>query len=157
MICQHKFAGRYDTRTISGPSYRAKAYYQVQPEIKMRCPAGMVIKSGSITGTCCSRTCEAFATDCNCVSCDRGDIRPQPDGVQVYVDDAREFRPLPAPDVPRREVIDELYAAIVDGVVPVHSGAWGRATLEVCRAVIQSAKEGREVRLNHQVVVGGDM
>ena len=91
------------------------------------------------------------------VSCERGDIRPQPDGVQVYADDVKEFTPLPVPDVPRREVIDELYAAIVDGVAPVHSGAWGRATLEVCRAVIQSAQEGREVRLDHQVAVGGDM
>ena len=91
------------------------------------------------------------------VSCERGDIRPQPDGVQVYADDAKAFTPLPAPGVPRSEVIDELYDAIVDGVAPAHSGAWGRATLEVCRAVIQSATEGREVRLEHQVAVGGDV
>jgi phthalate 4,5-cis-dihydrodiol dehydrogenase len=89
------------------------------------------------------------------VSCERGDIRPMPDGVQVYADDAKSFHPLPAPAVPRTEVIDELYAAIVDGIPPVHSGEWGRATLEVCCAVIQSANEGREVRLAHQVAVGG--
>lgn len=89
------------------------------------------------------------------VSCERGDIRPMPDGVQVYADETHEYRELPPPEVPRAEVIDELYAAIVDGIPPVHSGAWGRATLEVCRAVIQSATEGREVRLAHQVAVGG--
>lgn len=88
------------------------------------------------------------------VSCEGADIRPMPDGVQVYADDDRKFLPLPAPDVPRTEVIDELYAAIVDGVPPVHSGEWGRATLEVCRAVIQSAQDGGEVRLAHQVAVG---
>lgn len=88
------------------------------------------------------------------VSCERGDIRPTPDGVQVYADDARDFTPLPAPDVPRREVIDELCAAVFDDVPPVHSGAWGRATLEVCRAVIESANTGREVGLACQVAVG---
>jgi phthalate 4,5-cis-dihydrodiol dehydrogenase len=85
------------------------------------------------------------------VSCERGDIRPQPDGVQVYADDAKTFHSLPASVVPRTEVIDELTAAVFNGTPPVHSGAWGRATLEVCRAVIRSAKEGREVRLEHQV------
>ena len=89
------------------------------------------------------------------VTCDGGDIRPLPDGVQVYADDDRTFHPLPAPAVPRSEVIDELYAAIVDGVPPVHNGEWGRATLEVCRAVIDSARGGGEIRLAHQVAVGG--
>lgn len=90
------------------------------------------------------------------ISCERGDIRPLPDGVQIYADAEREFIDLPPPEVPRREVIDELCAAVFDDVPPVHSGAWGRATLEVCRAVIRSANEGCEVRLKHQVAVAGD-
>jgi phthalate 4,5-cis-dihydrodiol dehydrogenase len=88
------------------------------------------------------------------VSCDGGDIRPMPDGVLVYADDARKLYPLPAPAVPRTEVIDELYASIVGGAPPVHTGEWGRATLEVCCAVLQSAQGGGEVRLAHQVAVG---
>lgn len=88
------------------------------------------------------------------VSCERGDIRPMPDGVRVYADDARRQISLPAPSVPRTEVIDELYAAVIDGVPPLHSGEWGRATLEVCRAVIASAQGGGEVRLAHQVATG---
>jgi hypothetical protein len=43
------------------------------------------------------------------------------------------------------EVIDELYAAVVDGVPPVHDGVWGLATMEVCFAILQSAREGRDV------------
>ena len=85
------------------------------------------------------------------ISCPGADIRPLPDGVRVYGDNVIDFRPLPAPPVPRAEVIDELFTAVFDGVPPLHSGEWGRATLEVCRAVIQSANEGREIRLNHQV------
>ena len=87
------------------------------------------------------------------VSCARGDIRPGPDGVRVYADEGIESFPLAPPAVPRSEVIDELCAAVFDDVAPLHSGAWGRATLEVCRAVLQSANDGREVRLTQQVPV----
>ncbi|MGB0631057.1 MAG: Gfo/Idh/MocA family oxidoreductase [Alphaproteobacteria bacterium] len=89
------------------------------------------------------------------VSCAQADIRPLPDGVRVYADDAIAFHPLPVPVVPRTEVIDELYAAVMDGIPPVHTGEWGRATLEVCRAIIQSAEEGREIRVEHQTPPGG--
>ena len=89
------------------------------------------------------------------VSCAEADIRPLPDGVRVYGNGGIEFHPLPTPTVPRAEVIDELYAAAIDGIPPLHTGEWGRATLEVCRAIIQSANEGREIRLRYQVAPGG--
>jgi phthalate 4,5-cis-dihydrodiol dehydrogenase len=50
-------------------------------------------------------------------------------------------------------VIDELYAAVVDGKPPLHDGRWAMATLEVCLAMLQSAREGRDVVLSHQVGV----
>jgi len=85
------------------------------------------------------------------VSCERGDLRPMPDGVMVYQSGTARLDPLPPPDVPRGEVIDEFYAAVVDGKPPLHDGAWARATLEVCLAMLQSAREGRDVPLRHQV------
>ena len=85
------------------------------------------------------------------ISCPGADIRPLPDGVRVYGDHQVNFQALTPPAVPRAEVIDELYAAVIDGVRPLHTGEWGRATLEVCRAIIQSADEGREIRLAYQV------
>jgi phthalate 4,5-cis-dihydrodiol dehydrogenase len=81
------------------------------------------------------------------VSCERADLRPVPDGVWVYADDERLHHELPAPAVPRFEVIDELQAALRDGVAPLHDGAWARSTLEVCLALLQSAKEQRDVDL----------
>jgi len=33
----------------------------------------------------------------------------------------------------------------------VHSGAWSRATLEVCLAMLASQREGRAIALHHQV------
>ncbi|HYZ63913.1 MAG TPA: Gfo/Idh/MocA family oxidoreductase [Acetobacteraceae bacterium] len=88
------------------------------------------------------------------VSCDRADLRPMSDGVRIYADDAQSLDPLPKPDVPRAEVIDELYEAIMHGVPPIHSGEWGLATMEVCLALLQSAAQGREVTMAHQCGVG---
>jgi phthalate 4,5-cis-dihydrodiol dehydrogenase len=58
---------------------------------------------------------------------------------------------VPVPPVARSEVIDELHAAIFDGKTPLHSGEWSLATMEVCLAMQQSAREGCEVFLRHQI------
>jgi len=87
------------------------------------------------------------------VSCERADLRPLPNGVMVYADEAKRLDPLPRPQVQRSEVIDELYDAVVHGRPPLHSGEWARATLEVCLAILQSGREQREVTLTHQVAV----
>jgi phthalate 4,5-cis-dihydrodiol dehydrogenase len=85
------------------------------------------------------------------VSCERADLRPTPNGVMVYRDGAAPLDPLPPPTVPRAEVIDELYDAVVNGRPPLHDGAWATATLEVCLALLASAREGRDVDLKRQV------
>lgn len=84
-------------------------------------------------------------------SCERGDVRPTPKGVMVYGDAARDFQALGKPAVPRAEVIDELCAAVFEGRAPLHDGRWARSTLEVCLAMLRSARERREVTLEHQV------
>lgn len=85
------------------------------------------------------------------VSCARADLRPMPDGVMIYQNGTARLDSLSAPKIPRAEVIEELYAAVVDGKPPLHDGAWAMATLEVCLAMLQSAREGRDVGLRHQV------
>lgn len=82
------------------------------------------------------------------VSCEHGDIRPLPDGVWVYADAVREYRPLAAPRVPRFEVIDELVAAVGEGVAPLHDGRWARATLQVCLALLASAEQGTDITID---------
>jgi phthalate 4,5-cis-dihydrodiol dehydrogenase len=86
-------------------------------------------------------------------SCDRADLRPGPKGVAIYGDQSRSFEPVAVPAVARSEVIDELYDAIFAGKAPLHSGEWSVATMEVCLAMAQSAREGREISLKHQVPV----
>jgi phthalate 4,5-cis-dihydrodiol dehydrogenase len=84
-------------------------------------------------------------------SCERADLRPTPDGVMIYDDNGVRLEPLPPPSVPRSDVIKELYAAVVDCRPPLHDGFWSRATMEVCLAMLESARTGKEVVLKHQV------
>jgi phthalate 4,5-cis-dihydrodiol dehydrogenase len=87
------------------------------------------------------------------VSCERADLRPLPNGVAIYRDGTARLDPLPLPNVPRAEVIDELYQAVVHGKPPLHDGAWAMATLEVCLATLQSSREGRDIAPSHQTAV----
>ncbi len=84
------------------------------------------------------------------VSGERGDLRLLPHGVMVYGDDEVRLDALPPPAIARVEVIDELYAALRLGVPPLHNGPWAMATLEVCAAMLQSARDRCEIQLRHQ-------
>jgi phthalate 4,5-cis-dihydrodiol dehydrogenase len=87
------------------------------------------------------------------VSCDRADLRPTPKGVMIYEDFAQRLDPLAQPSLPRIEVIDEFYEAVVRGRPAIHTGDWGLATMEVCIAIQQSARERKEIFLRHQIGV----
>jgi phthalate 4,5-cis-dihydrodiol dehydrogenase len=69
----------------------------------------------------------------------------------IYQNGTARLDAVPPPVVPRAEVIDELYQAVVHGVGPLHDGAWAMATLEAVLAILTSAREGRDVTLTHQV------
>jgi phthalate 4,5-cis-dihydrodiol dehydrogenase len=84
-------------------------------------------------------------------SCERADLRAMPDGIMIYQDGTARREPLAPPSVPRAEVIDELYDAIVHGKTPLHGGPWAMATLEVMLAMLRSAQEGRDIAPRHQV------
>ena len=88
-------------------------------------------------------------------TCARGELRASADSVLVYGEDGR--REIALPQGPRfsgrGNVLDDLAAAIRTGQKPVHDGRWGKATLEVALAIQASAREGREIVLEHQVAV----
>jgi len=91
------------------------------------------------------------------VSCERGDIRHSADGLYVYDDDGMHEVVLGnarlSVSVERRGELDELYNAVVLGKPLFHDGRWGMATLEACLALVQSARERREIELHRQVPV----
>jgi phthalate 4,5-cis-dihydrodiol dehydrogenase len=81
------------------------------------------------------------------VSCEKADLRPLPTGVMIYGDSEQRLDALPAPKMPRAEVIDELYGAVVEGREPLHSGESAMATLQVCLAILESSRQGKEILL----------
>ncbi len=85
------------------------------------------------------------------VSCDRADLRLTPTGVWVCSDATCDFVPSPFSGVPRREVVDEVWATLREGANVQHDGAWARATTEACLAILTSAGGEREVALRWQV------
>ena len=87
------------------------------------------------------------------VSCEKADLRPMPTGIDIYTDERHTFEALPALAIPRSEVVDELYAAIVQGRAPLHDGAWARASTEVCLAILESSRQHTPQVMRHQVPV----
>ena len=84
-------------------------------------------------------------------------MRASADGVTIYDRDGMRQVSIPrGGSMPgRREVLDDMRVAIRSGNPPVHNGRWGKATVEVALAILQSARDGREVVLEHQVAVDG--
>jgi phthalate 4,5-cis-dihydrodiol dehydrogenase len=91
------------------------------------------------------------------VSCERGDLRHSKYGIFVYDDEGQhDVELMPANPSARRGELVELYDAVVNGKPVYHDGRWGMATLEVGLAIMQSARERREIMLSHQVPVPPD-
>lgn len=80
------------------------------------------------------------------VSCERGAIRQSPDGLCVYTRDGREEVAC-GPRYGRAAELIELRAGLVEERPVFPDGSWGKATLEVCLAMLRSSEE----RLEHPV------
>ena len=81
------------------------------------------------------------------VSCEKADLRPMPNGVMIYGDSEQKLEKLSPPQVPRAEVIDELYGAVMQDRAPLHDGEWAMATLQACLAMLESSRQGKEIFL----------
>jgi phthalate 4,5-cis-dihydrodiol dehydrogenase len=74
----------------------------------------------------------------------------------IYGNEAARLNPSPPAIQPRSAVLDELCDAIFAAREPLHGGAWSLATMEVCLAILQSARESREIALRHQTGIAGE-
>jgi len=86
-------------------------------------------------------------------TCARADLRLSPDGILVYgVDGVRNETVTRGTGRPGQgDTLDALWQALREGRRDFHDPRWGKATLEVGLAILQSARERREIRLQHQV------
>jgi phthalate 4,5-cis-dihydrodiol dehydrogenase len=83
-------------------------------------------------------------------SCERGDVRQSPNGIYVYGDRGRrEIEVFGGRGTGMLEM-REMYDCLAEGTPIVHDGRWALATLEVALAVSESARERKEILLQHQ-------
>src|SRR4051794_5139761 len=90
------------------------------------------------------------------VSAERGAMRASPHGVFVYDEDGQHDVDLSVNNTGpagRRGELVEFHKSVVEGKAPFHDGRWGMATLEVALAIMESARERKEIMLSHQVAV----
>lgn len=84
------------------------------------------------------------------VSCKKGIIRQSPDGLYVYTQEGRKEMSCP-PDIGRAAELLELYDSVRSDRPSFPDARWGMASLELCLAILESSREGREIPLEHQV------
>jgi phthalate 4,5-cis-dihydrodiol dehydrogenase len=90
-------------------------------------------------------------------SLDRADLRQSAYGLYIHSDAGKQEVDVVAGRAmgvgQRRAELEELYDAVVGGKPVWHDGRWGMATLEVCLAIMDSARERKEILLRRQVPV----
>ena len=85
------------------------------------------------------------------VSCQRGALRQSSAGVFIYDEQGRSEVTCDRWDGPLKVELDEFRRSIILDQPMPHDGKWGKATLEVCLAMLQSSRDHSEQRLCHQV------
>jgi phthalate 4,5-cis-dihydrodiol dehydrogenase len=87
-------------------------------------------------------------------SLDRADLRQSKHGLYIHSDQGKQEVDVVSPKetaiTQRRAELQELYDAVIGGQPVFHDGRWGMATLEVCLAMLESARTRQEVLLSHQ-------
>ena len=91
------------------------------------------------------------------VSFEHGDVRLTPNGLTVYGDTAKWDIPVRSDIDGRHGLVAQLYDALVNEREPLADGRWGKATVEVLLAVLESGRARREVFLSHQHAMTDDL
>jgi phthalate 4,5-cis-dihydrodiol dehydrogenase len=71
----------------------------------------------------------------------------------VYDEHGKREIALPTDVTGNWLTVDALYRAVAEDRPPLHDGRWGKATLEVALAILDSARQRREILLAHQTPV----
>ncbi|MGB6104306.1 MAG: Gfo/Idh/MocA family oxidoreductase [Pusillimonas sp.] len=81
------------------------------------------------------------------VTCEHADLRASPEGVIVYGDDG--IREVPAivgsGSFGQGDTIDELHDAIGGKGATLRNAIWGKDTVKVCLAILESSRTGKQI------------
>jgi len=84
-------------------------------------------------------------------SCERGDLRQSESGIFIYDENGASEVPCPEWRGALVVELEEFHKAVAgENAITPHDGRWGKATLEVCLALLQSSREKREIHVSHQ-------
>ena len=88
-------------------------------------------------------------------SCENGDVRQTPTGLAIYDARGAHDEPVAAGENFGQRYtsaeLDIMYQAwSTDAPLASHDAVWAKGTLEMCLAILDSAREGREIVLAHQ-------
>jgi len=89
-------------------------------------------------------------------TCESGDIRMSSAGMYIYDNNGMRDVAVPQPGgqgMTLESEIMELVDAVRDNKTMLHDGPWGWATAELQWAILESAKQRKEIMLTHQVPV----
>jgi phthalate 4,5-cis-dihydrodiol dehydrogenase len=153
----HDWIGTYGTRQRTNAHGRARrsllAAMQAKDEMQLKAEAGF----GGVSREEARPVREETESGLHAhwgvtvVSCERGDLMPTPKGVTVFDDEGMHELTMPVGIGLSGYAFDEMYDAVVHGKPIYRDGRWGKATLEVCLAIVESARDRKEVYLHHQV------
>jgi phthalate 4,5-cis-dihydrodiol dehydrogenase len=85
------------------------------------------------------------------VSCERGALRQSPDGVFIYDEHGRSEVSCPEWRGPLKVELEDFHKSVTEGCAVPHDGKWGKATLEVCLAILRSSQLQGEQPVIYQV------
>jgi phthalate 4,5-cis-dihydrodiol dehydrogenase len=86
------------------------------------------------------------------VSCENGDIRLSSDGLLIYGKDGLREEKVERGEIwaGHGDALDSFWGAIREGRPDYHDARWGKASVEIVLAVLESARERREIMLQYQ-------
>jgi predicted dehydrogenase len=78
-------------------------------------------------------------------------LRQSRNGLICYEETGSTGIPCPNWEGPLTVELGDFHRAFSEEKPVGHDGRWGKATLEVCLALLQSSREKREIALSYQV------
>ena len=90
------------------------------------------------------------------VTCEHGDIRLSPDGLLIYGTEGVREIPVArdAGWAGHGDALNALRKAIRKDEPDIHDARWGKASVEIVLAILASARNRREILLEHQSATG---
>ncbi|MCI2810973.1 Gfo/Idh/MocA family protein [Eoetvoesiella caeni] len=89
------------------------------------------------------------------LTCERGEMRSSPSGFTLYDEHGAHNFAL-SPSTGYEGIFNDLRLALSTGNSPRHDVHWGKASAEAMLALLQSARERKEVALTHQTAMPHD-